>query len=95
MSKYALCLTLAVLGLTAAVFRPAWGTVQPAPAPAGAKYTIVDTEGTNLIVVDNSTNTLLYYTVDPGSTVGDDLKLRGTLDLNEVGKPVLKPKKAK
>ena len=64
------------------------------PTAAGAKYTIVDTEGTNLLVVDNSTNTLYFYTVDPGKEVGDDLHLRGSLDLNQVGKPVLKPKKA-
>jgi hypothetical protein len=65
-----------------------------AKAAAGPKYTIVDTEGTNLLVVDNSNNTVYFYTVDPGKEVGDDLHLRGSLDLNDVGKPVLKPKKA-
>ena len=70
MSKRTLWLMLAVLGLTAAVFGPAWGTAQPAAAPAGGpKYTIVLTEGTNLVVVDNSTNTLYYYTVDQGKVV--------------------------
>ena len=63
-------------------------------AAAGPKYTVVDTEGSNLVVVDNSTNTLYFYTEDPGKDVGDDLQLRGTIDLNEVGKPVIKPKKA-
>jgi hypothetical protein len=78
-----------------AMFRPVWGVNQaPAAGAVGAKYTIVDTEGTNLLVVDNSTNTLYYYTVDPGKEVGDDLKLRGTVDLNEVGKDVIKPKAA-
>jgi|SRR6516165_12834015 len=61
---------------------------------AGPKFTVVDTEGTNLIVVDNSTNTLYFYCVDPGKEVGDDLHLRGSLDLSEVGKPTLKAKKA-
>jgi hypothetical protein len=65
-----------------------------AAAGAGVKYTVVDTEGTNLLVVDNSTNTMYFYTVDPGKEVGEDLHLRGSLDLNQVGKPVLKPKKA-
>ena len=65
-----------------------------AQAAASPKYTIVDTEGTNLLVVDNSTNTLYFYTEDAGKDVGDDLQLRGTIDLNEVGKPVIKPKKA-
>jgi hypothetical protein len=62
------------------------------PAVAG-KYTVVDTEGTNLVVVDNAKNTLYFYTVDPGKEVGDDLHLRGTIDLNHVGKAVLKSKK--
>lgn len=98
MSKRTLCLMVAVVGLTAAVFGPAWGTVQPVAAPGaaagGPRYTIVDTEGTNLLVVDNNANTLYYYTVDPGKVVGDDLKLRGSIDLTEVGKPVIKPKHA-
>jgi hypothetical protein len=65
-----------------------------APKAGGPRYSVVETEGTNLIVIDNGTNTLYYYTTDPDEKVGSDLKLRGTLDLNEVGKPVLKPKHA-
>jgi hypothetical protein len=88
---------LAVLVIAFGVFsfRPRT-EAQPAAAQAaaGAKYTVVDTEGTNLLVVDNSSNTLYFYTVEPGKEVGDDLHLRGSLDLSEVGKPVLKPKKA-
>jgi hypothetical protein len=53
---------------------------------------VVDTEGTNLLVVDNSTNAMYYYTVDPGKEVGAELHLRGSVDLNEVGKPSIKPK---
>jgi hypothetical protein len=70
---------------------------QPAAAQAvtGAKYTVVDTEGTNLLVVDNATNILYFYTTEPGKEVGDDLHLRGSLDLNEVGKPIIKPRKSK
>jgi hypothetical protein len=66
----------------------------PTHAAAGPKYTVVDTEGSNLVVVDNTTNTLYFYTEDPGKEVGDDLRLRGSIDLNEVGKPVIKPKTA-
>jgi hypothetical protein len=66
----------------------------PAAAAGGPKYTVVETDGTNLLVVDNSTNTIHFYTVDQGKEVGDDLHLRGSLDLNDVGKPTLKPKKA-
>ncbi len=58
----------------------------------GARYNVVETEGHNLIVTDNRTNTLYFYTVDKGKEVGSELKLRGTLDLNQVGEPVLKPK---
>jgi hypothetical protein len=52
----------------------------------------VETEGHNLIVADNATNTLYFYTVDKGEAPGADLKLRGSVDLNQVGKPVIKPK---
>ena len=83
-----LVITIVVFGL-----RPRTEAQAPGQA-AGAKYTVVDTEGTNLLVVDNSTNTLYFYTVEPGKEVGDDLHIRGSLDLNEVGKPVLRPKKA-
>jgi hypothetical protein len=84
-------IAFAVLGLRSQTeARPA----AQAAAAGGPKYTVVDTEGTNLLVVDNATNTLYFYTVEPGKEVGDDLQLRGSLDLNEVGKPTLKPKKA-
>jgi hypothetical protein len=59
---------------------------------SGARYTVVETEGHNLLVTDNSTNIFYFYTVDKGEPVGSELKLRGTVDLNEVGKPTIKPK---
>lgn len=73
--------------------------VRPASADApaatgGPRYTILDTDGTNLLVTDNGTNTFYFYTVDKDQPIGSDLKLRGSLDLKDVGKPVLKPKKA-
>jgi hypothetical protein len=72
---------------------------QPALAGGEAKgavlgyprYTVVHTEGTNLIVTDNKTNTLYYYTIDPDQDPGADLKLRGTADLNQVGKEIITP----
>jgi hypothetical protein len=87
---------VAVMALgTVLVFRTASAQPAAAAAPAaGPKYTVVDTEATNLLVVDNSTNMLHFYTVDEGKEVGSDLHLRGSLDLNDVGKPTLKPKKA-
>ena len=83
-----------VIAIVAFGLRPRTEAQAPGQAVTGAKYTIVDTEGTNLLVVDNSTNTLYFYTVEPGKEVGDDLHMRGSLDLNEVGKSVLRPKKA-
>lgn len=85
-------IVLVVLVLaTAAVF---WTNSQAQPSTnVHAKCTVVETEGTNLVVVDNATNTLYFYTVEPGKEVGSDLLLRGSIDLNEVGKPVIKPKK--
>jgi hypothetical protein len=70
---------------------------QPAAAPAmaGARFTVVDSDATNLIVVDNRSNTLYFYSEDAGKEVGQELHLRGSIDLNEVGKPVLNPKSAK
>lgn len=90
---WAVALIVFGVGLGVYAFRPNASTATQAPAAAAGspKYTVIDTEGTNLLVVDNGTNTLYFYTVDPDKTVGDDLKLRGSLDLNTVGKPVLKP----
>jgi hypothetical protein len=58
----------------------------------GSHYTVLETEGHNLIVTDNASNTLYFYTVDKGQPPGSDLKLRASVDLNDVGKPVIKPK---
>src|SRR5689334_14706517 len=61
------------------------GVVRP------GRYTVVHTEGTNLLVTDNQTNTLFFYTIEENGKPGDDLILRGTADLNQVGKPTIKP----
>jgi hypothetical protein len=61
---------------------------------SGPRYSVIDSEGHNLIVTDNRTNTLYFYTIDKDKEVGSELKLRGTIDLNQVGKPVIKPTKA-
>lgn len=71
--------------------QPVFGVIQQ-PNTQGQKYSVVHTEGTNIIVTDNKTNTIYYYTIDPGSEPGSDLKLRATLDLTQVGEQVLKPK---
>jgi hypothetical protein len=64
-------------------------------AVSGPRYSVIDSEAHNLIVVDNKTNTLYFYTIDKGKEVGADLKLRGTVDLKQVGQPTIKPQQAK
>src|SRR5262245_13496147 len=83
-----------VAGIVLGVYllQPAGGLAQKEQGAAGPRYTVVHTEGTNLIVTDNKTNTVYYYTVDQGAEPGSDLKLRGSLDLSQVGEPAIKPK---
>ncbi len=59
----------------------------------GGRYSVVETEAHNLIVTDNKTNTLYFYTIDKDKEVGSELKLRGTIDLNQVGKDTIRPTK--
>ncbi len=80
---------VAVMGLKQPVFGRAEADK---PASSTAHFTVVETEGHNLIVTDNTTNTLYFYTVDKGVPVGSDLKLRGSLVLYQIGKETLKPK---
>jgi hypothetical protein len=61
----------------------------------GALYTVVATDGSHVIVTDNTVNKLYFYAIDKDGKIGDELKLRGSLDLREVGKPSLKPIDAK
>ena len=76
-------------------------SVSPAQtgAAAGAaaipRYNVVSTDGTNLIVTDNQTNVINFYTIDKEAQIGSELKLRGSADLNDVGKPTIKPKLVK
>jgi hypothetical protein len=87
-------LAVLVIAVGAFGFRPQTEAQQASgQATAGPRYTVVDSDATNLMVVDNSTNTLYFYTEDPGKEVGEDLHLRGSFDLSQVGKPVMTPKK--
>jgi hypothetical protein len=56
-----------------------------------AKHTVVATDGAHLIVTDNAADKLYFYTIDKDAKIGDDLKLRGTIDLRDVGQASLKP----
>lgn len=58
-------------------------------------YSVVSTDGAHLIVVDNGTSKLYFYAIDKDGKIGDELKLRGTVNLQDVGKPSIKPIDAK
>jgi hypothetical protein len=63
---------------------------------AGAPhYTIVETQGHNLLVTDNEKNMVYFYTIDKDEKIGSDLKLRASVDLTQVGSNVIKITKAK
>jgi hypothetical protein len=68
---------------------------EKADTAGGAHYTVVATDGAHLIVVDNAANKLYFYAIDKEGKVGDELKLRGSADLHDVGKPAIKPIDAK
>jgi hypothetical protein len=54
-------------------------------------YTVVQTDGLHLIVTDNKSSTTYFYAIDEGEKPGADLKLRGSVDLSQIGKEVIKP----
>jgi hypothetical protein len=82
-----------VLGMS--LSQPALAGGEGKGSLTGPRYTVVHTEGTNLIVTDNKTNTLYFYTIDPEAKPGADLKLRGSADLSQVGQATLVPKLTK
>jgi hypothetical protein len=85
---------LVVAVAVAVCWQPARAQIDGAMGGA-PRYTVVGTEGHNLIVTDNQKNTLYFYTIDKDAKIGSDLKLRGSVDLKQVGKPVITPKHAK
>lgn len=60
------------------------------PMAGGAHYTVVLTEGHDLLVTDNGTNKLYFYTTDKDKPIGSPLKLRAELDLTKVGEQEIK-----
>ena len=58
----------------------------------GPRYTVVETQGHNLLVTDNSKSIVYFYTVEKDEKVGADLKLRASVDLTQVGSDVIKIK---
>jgi hypothetical protein len=71
---------------------PAFSRADERGAAGIPHFNVVETEGHNLIVTDNHTNTLYFYTIDKDKEIGTELRLRGTVDLMQVGKPTITPK---
>jgi hypothetical protein len=86
---------LAVVLTLGVVWRMGAAEEQKGEPATGAHYTVVSTDGSHLIVVDNSTSKLYFYAIDKDGKIGDELKLRGSADLHDVGKPGIKPMDAK
>jgi hypothetical protein len=55
-----------------------------------AHYTVVMTEAHNLLVTDNASNKLYFYTIDKDKPIGSPLKLRASVDLGQVGEEEIK-----
>jgi hypothetical protein len=86
----ALCLVIAAAALIAVpaiVNRVSAGHDDAAKSAGPAHYTVVMTEGHNLLVTDNATNNLYFYTIDKDKPIGSPLKLRASCDLTKVGEP--------
>ena len=61
-----------------------------AEAAGTARYTVIETQGFNLLVTDNAANKLYYYATDKEASVGSPMKLRASLDLTQVGREEIK-----
>jgi hypothetical protein len=82
-------LTAAVIAL--ALGHPVFGRAEDeAKSTGGTRYTVIETQGFNLLVTDNQANKLYYYATDKDVPVGSPLKLRASLDLAQVGKEEIK-----
>ncbi len=91
-------LMAAGLVVVALVVMARWQPARAARADepvTGPRYTVVMTEGHNLIVTDNKTNMLHFYTIDKDKEIGTDLHLRGSVDLAQVGKETVSPSNVK
>ena len=80
---------LLVVALTVlALSQPA--QAQRGSAPFGHRYTVIETQGFNLLVTDNAANKLYYYATDKDVPPCSPLKLRASLELSQVGKEEIK-----
>lgn len=80
---------LVVVLMAVARMQPAHAQREGA-ATSGPRYTVIETQGFNLLVSDNAANKLSYYASDKEAPVGSPLKLRASLDLTQVGREEIK-----
>jgi len=59
-------------------------------AGPGPRYTVIETQGFNLLVTDNAANKLYFYATDKDMPVGSPMKLRASLDLTQIGTEEIK-----
>lgn len=86
----AVALAVAVVAV-AITSHPVFGRANEQGQPSGSiHYSVVMTEGHNLLVTDNAANKLFFYTIDKDAPIGSPLKLRASLDLTKVGQPELR-----
>jgi hypothetical protein len=89
-------MVVAVVTLTfSATRQSAYGKAAEAPgttvtgtegkSTGGPRYTVIETQGFNLLVTDNASNKLYYYATAKDVPVGSPLKLRASLDLSQIG----------
>ena len=91
---------LAVAALVVMVVSATWLQAERSSAvqvdqSAAPHYSIVSTDAAHLIITDNRTDTLHFYTVGKEGEPGDDLQLRGSIDLSRVGARTIKVAKHK
>jgi len=87
------CLVVLAIGVLAwptFAQRRGFGGPGPQMMVGPAHYTVVMTEGHNLLVTDNGANKLYFYTTDKDKPIGSPLKLRASVDLTNVGQEEIK-----
>ena len=77
-------MAVALVGLFTSAY-PVMGRSADDAKVNGAHYSVVMTEGHNLLVTDNAAKKLYYYATDKDVPVGSPLKLRASLDLTKIG----------
>ena len=86
----ALAVAVGAIVLSSAASKVFGGGGQEAKAGGSPHYAVVMTEGHNLLVTDNATNKIYFYTIDKDKPIGSPLKLRASVDLTKVGDEEIK-----